>query len=734
MTAVQAIPPLIDAEIAQALLEDRHPAPQQVLGPHRHGGVYQVGLLLPGAHAVSLLLGTAGAAEIDADRVHPDGVFLAILAQPCAYRLRIDWPDGCVEIDDAQAFKTLLSPLQLDAFASNDPEAHRLLGATPIRHDGVDGIRFAVWAPHASRVAVVGGFNRWDPRRHPMQRCVSAGLWELFIPEARSGDPYQYRIVDAQAQPLPLKADPVARQSECPPRTASLVPADWRHHWHDTNWLAARRHRPGSAPLSIYELHTGSWQRHPDGQLLHWDELAEQLIPYVTGLGFTHIELLPIAEHPFGGSWGYQPLGMYAPTARHGEPAAFARFVDRCHQAGLGVILDWVSAHFPGDDHGLACFDGSPLYEYADPCESRHPEWNTLIYDYGRAQVAAYLIGSALEWIERFHLDGLRVDAVASMLYRDYGRQPGEWKPNHLGGRENLEAITFLQALNQGIRRRHPDVLLIAEESTTWPGVTAPVEQGGLGFSYKWNLGWMHDTLDYMGRDPAYRGHHHTELTFGLLYAFSEHFLLPLSHDEVVHCKGSLIDKMAGADDYGQRFANLRAYYGFMWGHPGSKLLFMGCEFAQWQEWNHDLALSWELLVDPAHAGIQLLVRDLNRLLRDEGALYRHDDSPEGFDWVIVEDTRNSVFAFLRYGDADDAPMLVISHFTPVVRYDYHIGVPRPGRWVERLNSDAACYGGSNIGNYGGQLSHSGARHGHAQHLRLTLPPLATIYLSLEPL
>ncbi|MEE7548171.1 1,4-alpha-glucan branching protein GlgB, partial [Xanthomonas sp. Kuri4-1] len=514
------------------------------------------------------------------------------------------------------------------------------------------------------------------------------------------------------------------------PATASLVPAREEFAWSDQAWMAQRADA-GPRPMSIYELHAASWRHDEAGRPLDWDALAAQLVPYVQELGFTHIELLPITEHPFGGSWGYQPLGMYAPTARHGSPEGFARFVDACHAAGIGVILDWVSAHFPDDEHGLRQFDGTALYEHADPREGFHRDWNTLIYNYGRHEVSAYLVGSALEWIERFHIDGLRVDAVASMLYRDYSRGEGEWVPNEHGGRENLQAVAFLRRLNGEIAQRFPGVMVIAEESTAWPGVTAPVEQGGLGFTHKWNMGWMHDTLSYMARDPVHRAHHHSEMTFGLVYAFSERFVLPLSHDEVVHGKGALLAKMPG--DEWRRFANLRAYLAFMWAHPGNKLLFMGGEFGQAREWNHDRTLDWDALGHAPHRGLSQLVGDLNRVLREQPALYRGDYRPDGFDWSVGDDAYNSVFAFVRHDpQGQAAPVLAVSNFTPMPRHGYRVGVPRGGRWREILNTDSGYYGGSGLGNGGGVATEAVGMHGHAQSLLLTLPPLATIYLQAE--
>jgi 1,4-alpha-glucan branching enzyme len=696
-------------------------------GPHRlPDGRQRVRALLPGARAV-MLVDPAGQSPVP---LHPvgEGVFEGESPAPVAYRLRIEWPEAREEIEDPYAFGPQLDEALLQRLHEGDGEAARAaLGAHHVRCGDVPGVRFAVWAPNAQRVAVVGDFNGWDGRRHPMRLRHTAGVWEIFIPRLREGERYKYEITAADGTRLPHKADPLARWAELPPATASRVPSAEPFDWQDQDWMARRGVATAPAPLSIYELHAASWRRDAHGELLDWDALAAQLIPYVRELGFTHIELLPVTEYPFGGSWGYQPLGMYAPTARHGDPHAFARFVDACHRAGIGVLLDWVSAHFPGDEHGLQRFDGTALYEHADPREGFHRDWNTLIYNYGRREVAGYLVGSALEWIERFHIDGLRVDAVASMLYRDYSREEGEWIPNAHGGRENLEATAFLRRLNAEVAERFPGVMMIAEESTAWPGVTAPVAQGGLGFTHKWNMGWMHDTLEYLKRDPVHRAHHHGQMTFGLVYAFSERFVLPLSHDEVVHGKGSLLARMPG-DDW-QRRANLRAYFAFMWAHPGAKLLFMGGEFGQPGEWDHDAVLDWARARTAGHAGVASLLGDLNAQLRAQPALWRGDHVPEGFDWSVGDDHHNSVFAFVRHDPHGAPPVLAVSNFTPVVRRDYRVGVPLAGHWREILNTDSRHYGGGDIGNAGGLPTTPVPMHGHAQSLALTLPPLSTLYL-----
>jgi 1,4-alpha-glucan branching enzyme len=586
-------------------------------------------------------------------------------------------------------------------------------------------VRFAVWAPNASRVSVVGDFNTWDGRRHPMRLRQQAGIWEIFVPRLLPGAVYKYELLGPNGGLLPLKSDPFAWQVEVPPATASVV-AD----------IAAiptppRRDRPlnhTAEPISVYEVHAGSWARADGNVALGWEELGDKLIPYAVEMGFTHLEFLPVMAHPFGGSWGYQPLGQFAPHAPFGPPEHFARLVARCHEAGLGVILDWVPAHFPSDPHGLAMFDGTALYEHSDPKEGFHKDWNTLIYNLGRREVRNLLIGSAIHWLERYGVDGLRVDAVASMLYRDYSRNAGEWVPNIHGGRENLESISFLQELSRVIEDRCPGRLLIAEESTAFPGVTAKARDGGLGFDFKWNMGWMHDTLNYIEREPIYRRHHHGEMTFGLVYAFSEKFMLPLSHDEVVHGKGSLIGKMPG--DEWQRFANLRAYLSFMWTHPGKKLLFMGGEIAQQREWDHDRSLDWHLLDDPRHAGVQRLVRDLNRLYRQVPALHTLDSQPDGFRWSVIDDATNSIFAYLRLDAENGKPVLVVCNFTPIPRDGYTVGIPVAGEWKEIFNSDAAIYGGSNMGNSGSVQGTTEASHGHPASLSLTIPPLATIVLT----
>ncbi|HEY8614189.1 MAG TPA: 1,4-alpha-glucan branching protein GlgB, partial [Roseomonas sp.] len=678
----------------QAIVEGRHGDPFAVLG--RHGGVVRT--FQPGALAVEAV--PRDGAPVALRGIHDPGLFEGELP-PGPYTLRITWPGGVQETEDPYSFGLLLGDFDLYLFGEGrHREMGRVFGAQAMSVDGVAGVRFAVWAPNARRVSVVGEFNSWDGRRHPMRQRGGTGVWEIFVPRIGPGTRYKYEILGAHGGVLPLKADPVAGAAELAPGTASVVANSRPHPWRDGSWMGSRAAAQApDAPIAIYEVHPSSWWHAENGEAPDWDGLAARLIPYVSGMGFTHVELLPIMEHPFGGSWGYQPLGLFAPTARFGTPEGFSRFVDRCHEAGIGVILDWVPAHFPSDPHGLGHFDGTALYEHADPREGFHRDWNTLIYNFGRNEVRGFLIASALHWLEHYHVDGLRVDAVASMLYRDYSRNAGEWLPNRFGGRENLEAVSFLCELNEAVRERCPGAIMVAEESTAWPGVSAPVNQGGLGFHYKWNMGWMHDTLHYMQEDPINRRWHHGQMTFGLVYAFSEKFMLPLSHDEVVHGKGSLLGKMPG--DAWQRMANLRAYLAFMWTHPGKKLIFMGIEIAQPTEWNHDSQIPWHLLDDPRHRGMQELVRDLNRTYRTVPALHVADADPAGFDWVVGDDAANSVYAFLRHGQGS-APVLVVCNLTPVPRQGYRIGVPVSGWWREILNTDAASYGGSGVGNMGG--------------------------------
>jgi 1,4-alpha-glucan branching enzyme len=710
----------------EALVAGRHGDPFAILGPHGD----EVRTMQPGARGVTVLARDSGEELGRLQVLHPGGLFAGRVSRQVPYRLRIEWPGSVQETEDPYSFGLLLGELDLHLFAEGRHfELARVFGAQAMTVDGISGVRFALWAPNAQRVSVVGDFNGWDGRRHPMRLRREAGVWELFIPRLRPGATYKYELLDPDGAMLPLKADPLAVVTEMPPATASRIGDPTPILWTDAAWMADRAARQAvDAPISFYEVHAGSWWRDANGEAPDWDRLADRLIPYVQGMGFTHLQFMPIMEHPFGGSWGYQPLGMFAPSARFGSPMGFARFVDRAHAAGIGIILDWVPAHFPTDAHGLYRFDGTPLYEHADPREGFHQDWNTAIYNFGRNEVRGFLLAAALYWLEHFHVDGLRVDAVASMLYRDYSRPAGEWIPNREGGRENLEAVAFLKELNTVVTERCPGAIMVAEESTAWPGVTKPVSESGLGFSYKWNMGWMHDTLLFMEQDPVHRRYHHDAMTFGLVYAWSERFVLPLSHDEVVYGKGSLLRKMPG--DPWQQFANLRAYLAFMWTHPGKKLLFMGGEIGQPSEWNHDAAVPWALLDDARHRGIQRLMHDLNTAYRRFPALHRLDASPEGFDWVVGDDRAQSIFAYLRHGGPEDPTALIVCNMTPVPRHNYRIGVPAIGAWHEVVNTDGAAYGGTNSGNGGSVHAEPTASHGFAQSLSLFLPPLAVLVLT----
>jgi len=714
-----------------AVIAARHGDPFAVLGPHAVAEGTAVRAFAPDAETLEAADGTG--LRILLERRHPDGFFEG-LAPPGFTRYRLYAANGGGEWNyrDPYAFDPVLGAM--DDYLLVEGEHRRLyerLGAHLITHQGIEGVHFAVWAPHASRVSVVGDFNSWDGRRAAMRKRVDSGVWEIFLPGLREGAVYKYEIIAANGELMPLKADPFGFGSELRPSTASMVVRTDHFAWNDSAHMAARaKAQAHRQPVSIYEVHLGSWRRRADGWFLSYDELADTLIPYVLDMGFTHIELMPVSEHPLDDSWGYQPIGLFAPTRRHGDPAGFARFVDRAHTAGLGVLLDWTPAHFPVDAHGLSRFDGEALYEHADPHRGFHPDWNTAIYDFGRHEVSNFLIAAALYWMDRFHIDGLRVDAVASMLHLDYSREAGDWTPNAEGGRENREAEAFLQNLNRTAYGAHPGVITAAEESSTWPGVSKPVHEGGLGFGFKWNMGWMNDTLEYLALDPVHRRFHHDKLTFGLLYAFSENFVLPVSHDEVVHGKGTLLSRAKG-DDW-QKFANVRAFLGFMWGHPGKKLLFMGQEFAQRHEWSFDHGLDWWLLDAPAHAGVQRTVRDLNGLYRNTPALHARDTDQDGFRWVVVDDADQSVVVWLRFGRASDPPVLVACNFTPVPRYNYRVGLPNAGVWREVFNSDAEAYGGSGVGNFGAVIAHGDPSHGQPASAEITLPPLATVYFVLD--
>jgi 1,4-alpha-glucan branching enzyme len=726
----------IDAATAAAIVAGDHGDPFAVLGMHETdaSGRTELRVVYPGADAIKVIDARNGEVRADLARVLKDGLFVGRLDERgrFPYRLRVTVGRETREIEDPYRFPPLLGEVDIYLLAEGTHwRAYEKLGAHPTAIDGVEGVGFAVWAPNARRVSVVGPFNQWDGRRHPMRYHQSCGVWEIFVPGVEPGALYKYEIKSHASGLLALKSDPFAFSAERPPGTASIV-CDLRgDSAQDETWLARRAAAAArDAPISIYEVHLGSWRRRlgEGGRYLSYRELADELIPYVRDLGFTHIELLPVSEHPFDGSWGYQPVGLFAPTSRFGSPDAFRDFVARCHSEGIGVLIDWVAGHFPTDPHGLANFDGTALYEHADPRQGRHRDWDTLIFNYGRREVANYLLCNALFWPDKYHIDGLRVDAVASMLYLDYSRKAGDWIPNRFGGRENLEAIEFLRRMNEAVYTHAEGAVTVAEESTAWPMVSRPPYVGGLGFGYKWNMGWMHDTLLYMSKDPVHRKHYHDSLTFGLLYAFSENFVLPLSHDEVVHGKGSLLNKMPG--DRWQKFANLRAYLAFMYTMPGKKLLFMGGEFGQEREWNHDAGLDWHLLDDARHAGVHRLVRDLNQAYRGVPALHELDCEPEGFEWIDCHDAEQSVISYIRRGKDRDQFVVVACNFTPVVRRDYRIGVPLAGLYAERLNTDSEFYGGSGVGNSGHCVADATPCHGRPFSLALTLPPLAVLVLT----
>jgi 1,4-alpha-glucan branching enzyme len=708
----------------ERLVRGEHHEPHRVLGAHPHDGKLVIRAWRPEATAVTALV---DGDRFELDRVHPAGLFEGSLhhSQVPAYQLEVRYGSGTFTLDDPYRFLPTVGEVDLYLFGEGKHE--RLwakLGAHAQVVDGVAGTAFAVWAPNARSVRVVGDFNSWDGRLHPMRSLGSSGVWELFVPGAGEGAHYKYELVTA-AGDLVLKADPMAFATEAPPATASVVYASG-YRWGDQEWMAGRAERQTNrAPISVYEVHLGSWRKG-----LSYRELAEQLPDYVAELGFTHVEFMPVAEHPYSGSWGYQVTGYYAPTARHGSPDDFRHLVDRLHQRGVGVLVDWVPAHFPKDAWALARFDGTALYEHDDPRRGEHPDWGSLVFNLGRNEVRNFLIANALYWLGEFHVDGLRVDAVASMLYLDYSRKQGEWVPNRFGGNEDLEAVDFLRSVNTVVYRDHPGAVTVAEESTAWPAVSRPVYLGGLGFGFKWNMGWMHDTLEYITKDAIYRRFHHHQLTFSLMYAFSENFVLPISHDEVVHGKGSLFSKMPG--DAWQRFANLRAYLAYMWAHPGKQLLFMGCELAQEAEWSEERSVDWEGLGDPARQGVQDLVRDLNRAYRERPALWQRDSEPSGFSWIDANDTDDNALSFIRWG-ADGQPLVCLCNFSPVVRYDYRVGLPRTGGWREVLNTDAGVYGGSNVGNLGLVQAEPITWDLQPASAQVTLPPLATVWLEPAP-
>jgi 1,4-alpha-glucan branching enzyme len=734
-------PPTADPGAVKAIVGGYHGAPFDVLGMH----------LLNQTGAPTLVIRTfqPQATEVSVIResrvhpmhlVHPEGFFEAVFpgeAEFFPYEFSItipasgEAPERSYETEDPYRYPPVLSDFDLHLIGDGAHfRMYEKLGAQLIEHAGAKGVCFAVWAPNGERVSVIGSFNQWDGRRHPMRPRGLSGIWEIFIPGLQEGDLYKFEIKTGYEGYVATKADPLAFSSEMRPHTASIVWDLGRYQWHDQEWMAARKQRQRfEGPMSIYEVHLGSWRRKLDPIGMRWlsyRELAERLVPYAREMGYTHMELLPIAEHPYDGSWGYETTGYFAPTSRYGSPDDFRYFVDKAHQGGLGVIMDWVPGHFPKDAHGLSFFDGTHLYEHADPRQGEQKDWGTLIYNYGRNEVRAFLLSSALFWLDKYHVDGLRVDAVASMLYLDYSRRPGEWIPNEFGGRENLKAVSLLKRFNEIVHQEYPDTLTFAEESTTWPQVSRPTYLGGLGFDLKWNMGWMHDMLDYMEKDPLYRRYYHHSLTFALLYAFTENFVLPFSHDEVVHGKGSMLSKMPG--DYWQKFANLRLLYGYMYAHPGKKLLFMGSEIGQRTEWNDAGQVDWTLLNYDSHRDLQEYVKALNKLHVEQSALHQVDFGGEGFQWIDFHDVDNSIVSFLRRAkDADDF-VVVLANFTPVPREGYRLGVPSPGFYRELLNSDSVYYGGSNMGNTGGLLSEPTPWQGLPHSILVTAPPLAVVF------
>ena len=736
-----------------ALARGEHSDPFHILGPHYEevGGKTSVivRVFRPGAESVAVIW-SGRTSPISAARTAVDDIFVATIPvqvpelavgqklrpiNPTSYRLRVTYSDGRVEeAYDAYAFPPVLTEFDLHLIGEGTHYFnYEKLGAHVREQEGVRGVHFGVWAPNARRVSVVGDFNHWDGRTHPMLSRGFSGIWELFVPGLDHGDLYKFEILSQVEHQLALKADPYGFYAELRPKTSSIVYDVDRYHWNDAEWLEQRAKRDLlRAPLSIYEVHLGSWRKRDSegGRWLTYRELVDELIPYVKEMGYTHLELMPVMEYPYDGSWGYQTVGYFAPTSRYGEPDDFKFFVDRCHQAGLGIILDWTPAHFPRDAHGLAYFDGTHLYEHADPRKGTQPDWGTLVFNYGRNEVQNFLVSNALFWLEKYHADGLRVDAVASMLYLDYSRKEGEWIPNQFGGRENLEAIAFIKKLNEVAHTRNSGILMIAEESTSWPAVSRPTYVGGLGFDLKWNMGWMNDTLRYFSENPIHRKYHHNQLTFSMMYAFTENFVLPLSHDEVVHGKQSLLSKMPG-DDW-QQFANLRLLFAYLNAHPGKKLLFMGCELAERHEWGETRSIEWSLEESPPHRGMQRLVADLNRLHTSNPAFHEVDFEWKGFEWLEVNDLERSTLAFIRRAADPNQFVLVVCNFTPVVRVDYRVGAPVDGSYQEFFNSDSAYYGGGDVGNLGGVMAEPIPWNGQQFSLKITLPPLAVVYFELK--
>ena len=732
----------VTLESVGALVEGRHENPFELLGPHEvdwHGSK---------ATAVRAYLPQSSHAWVMHEhhrdlrpmrRIHPAGLYEAICpwtgnGHGVQYRLRISDEQGqTTTVHDPYAFPPLLT--DFDFYLIGEGRhwgAYNRLGAHVRTVDGVAGVNFAVWAPNATGVSLVGDFNCWDGRRHPMRKHIPSAIWELFVPGLKPGEHYKYRV--HQQGRMVDKCDPYGFGAEVPPRTASIVTDLDEYVWHDSGWMDRRREsNPLDKPISIYEVHLGSWRRAGIGpnEWLCYRDLAHQLVEYCQEMGYTHIQLLPVSEHPFSGSWGYQTVGYYAATSRYGSPQDFMYFVDYCHQHDIGLIIDWVPAHFPKDDHGLRLFDGTPLYEHADPRQGEHPDWGTLIFNYGRNEVRNFLLANALFWLDKYHIDGLRVDAVASMLYLDYSRKEGQWVPNRFGGRENLEAIDFLKEFNELAHARHPGILTVAEESTAWGGVSRPTYLGGLGFSLKWNMGWMNDTLDYFGHEPVHRKYHHDELTFSMIYAYTENFTLPLSHDEVVHGKGSLLGQMPG--DLWQRFANLRLLLSYMWTHPGKKLLFMGSDFGQWNEWNYDESLQWHLLKWESHQGLKRMVADLNSMYRREPSLYEIDFDWQGFEWIDCLNRNDSVLVYIRKAKDPDDQVVVCCNMTPVVRSPYRVGLSQGGWYAEIFNSDSRYYGGSNVGNHPGAMADAISAHSRPFSISVTLPPLGVTVFKRQP-
>lgn len=716
-------------QAVNAIISGDHPDPFSFLGMHEEDGKTVVRTFLGEASAVEAV-SPNGKSLGRLALAHPDGLFVGVVSEDVPYRLKVKWRgEAESEIEDPYRFGQITTAYDLYLFGEGSHTSlYEVLGAHPTEMNGANGVRFAVWAPNARRVSVVGDFNAWDGRRHAM-RNRGGGIWEIFIPGLPEKTLYKYEIKGADGSLLPLKADPFGFFFEQHPGTASIVHDASKYEWSDEAWMEKREaHNALDSPMATYEVHLGSWKRKKDEGHLTYGELADTLVPYVKNMGYTHVEFLPPTEHPFGGSWGYQPLGLFAPTSRFGDPDDFKKLVDAFHREGVGVIMDWVPAHFPEDSHGLGNFDGTHLYEHSDPRLGRHPDWGTLIFNYGRNEVRNYLTSNALFWLREYHIDGLRVDAVASMLYLDYSREEGEWVPNKHGGNENLEAISLLKKTNELVYGEVPGAFTVAEESTAWPMVSRPTSMGGLGFGYKWNMGWMHDSLEYIQQDPINRSYHHNEITFSLIYAFNENFVLPLSHDEVVHGKRSLIGRMPG--DEWQRFANLRAYYAFMYAHPGKQLLFMGGEIAQEREWSHDRELDWELLENESNKGIQTLVRDLNEVYKDTPALYEIDFEGSGFEWIEGGDAANSAVSFLRKDGAGNS-VVFVCNFTPVVRENYRIGVLEKGSYEELINTDDAKYGGSGVSN-GVVKAEEKPSHGQPYSISLTLPPLSAMVLKVS--